>query len=81
MGLIWSNQTCGKKNIQNITKELVLSGDVKEEAPFFPPVFLFILTHHHFLMVLKLQAKVVTFNEVHVGADQVKQHLAGGFLL
>lgn len=32
-------------------------------------------------MVLKLQAKVVPFDEVHVGAHQVKQHLAWGFLL
>lgn len=43
--------------------------------------FIFILTHHHLLMVLKLQAKVVALDEVHVGAHQVKQHLARGFLL
>lgn len=43
--------------------------------------FRLILTHHHLLMVLKLQTEVVPFNEVHVGAHQVKQHLARGFLL
>lgn len=32
-------------------------------------------------MVLELQAKVVPFHEVHVGAHQVQQHLARGFLL
>lgn len=39
------------------------------------------LSHHHLLMVLELQAKVVPLHEVHVGAHQVQQHLARGFLL
>lgn len=43
---------------------------------FSPP-----LTHHYLLMVLELQAKVVPLDEVHVGAHQVQQHLARGFLL
>lgn len=32
-------------------------------------------------MILELQAKVVSLDEVHVGAHQVQQHLARGFLL
>lgn len=32
-------------------------------------------------MVQELQAKVVPLDEVHVGAHQVQQHLARGFLL
>lgn len=43
---------------------------------FAPP-----LSHYYLLMVLKLQAKVVPLDEVHVGAHQVQQHLARGFLL
>lgn len=38
-------------------------------------------TYYHLLMVLKLEAKVVALYEVHVRAHEVKQHLAGGFLL
>lgn len=44
-------------------------------------VFSFNFPHHHLLMVLKLQTKVVALDEIHVGTHQVKQHLARGFLL
>lgn len=53
----------------------------------FPPfkiigcLFSCAAAHNHLLMVLELQAKVVALDEVHVGAHQVEQHFARGFLL
>lgn len=53
------------------------SSFLSESEVIFPPPF----SHHYLLMVLELQAKVVPLDEVHVGAHQVQQHLARGFLL
>lgn len=74
MGLMWSNQTCGgggkhRRGLRELIFHLIL-------RLFSPP-----LSHYYLLMVLKLQAKVVPLDEVHVGAHQVQQHLARGFLL
>ena len=45
------------------------------------PSLLGLVTHRHLVVVLELQAEVVPLDEVHVGADQVEQHLARSSLL
>lgn len=72
MGLIWSNQTCERE--KTVNTDLILGKATLGMLDRGSSVLSF--THHHLLLVLKLQAKVVTLNEIHVGAHEVKQHLA-----